>query len=897
MAGFISVRAQDAVRTEDDDSPTTSYAKISLLYDQDKTELSNNYSVSAVNSDKLSKTISFSLFESVKGRLNGYDDYLVRGYASVNQGPVMFLLDGFEISADFIDNIDIEEIESITIMKDAASTALFGLRAANGILSIKTKRGHIGKPTIKAEGSFGLYTIMETPEYFNSYDYTGFYNEALQNDGLPTLYTEDERNKYRTEQPFYPNTDWYGEALKNTANIGKAGLTIQGGSPIVKYFVHANYFTKSGFFKHTDSNLDYSSQDKHDRFNLRSNFDIRIFEKTHVKADIGGYIYNRNSPRYSNYEIYDALQTMPPTIQGIYTDGKHGGNATYRNNPLALISNSGYRQQHLRSFNFSFKLTQELDAVLEGLKVHGIVNFLNMGLYGDLWSKDFTTEYRTEAGTNVYGFESGLSYSTSFTQLRNMGAEIYFDYRKDWGESSLTALLGLRASKETASGRNQHIGHAGSYGKVAITNKNRYFADLVLGYNGSQYFRPGKRFGFFPALAAGWALSEEDFFNCDFVDLLKIRGSVGLTGSDYAPSAYRFMYFQSYNWSGGYFFRNDNSWHGGISEGMPAYRDLKWENSLKTNLGIDANLNDRFKIGLDFFIDNRSDILVSRQGFTPDMIGVSLPYDNKGKVVSKGIEATLDYVLKANDFTLNLGGYFNFRKSKILEMNETPQPHAYLERTNKPVGQYFGLETVGFFSDQADINNSPKQMFSEVRPGDIKYKDQNKDGVIDEFDVIAIGKSSIPEITFAFYPSVSYRNFTIEALFNGTANHSVYLNTSQFWGFYDQRNLSSSATENRWSTSNTGNAKLPRLTTISNDNNYRLNDLWLKNGSFIKFRYLELRYDFPKQIAGKLFLSNAQLYVRSYNLFSIDHIKDADPENLGPEPNYRQHNIGLKVTF
>lgn len=872
--------------------------EIPLLYDQEKTEQSNIYSVSYLGTDKLSKTISFSLFDAVKGRLSGYNDYVVRGYASVNQGPVMFLLDGFEINSNFIDNIDIEEIESVTLMKDAASTALFGQKSANGILSIKTKRGIVGKPVIKVEGAYGFNTLMEKPSFFNSYEYTGFYNEALQNDGLPALYSENERNMYKEGNPeYYPNTDWYNEALKNTAPLGKIGLTVRGGSPVVKYFVYADYFSRKGLFKDTGLKHDYSSEEKHDRFNFRSNFDIRVFEKTNIKADVGGYIYERNSPRYSSYEIYDALQTMPPIIKGVYGDGIYGGNATYRNNPLAMISNSGYSKQHTRSFNFSFKLTQDLDAILDGLRFHGIVNILNMGLYNDTWAKDFMTENRTESGINRYGFESELRYSTGFSQLRSMGTDIYFDYNKSWDDSHLTGLIGFRQSSETASGRDQNVANVGTYGQVSYTKQNKYFADLVMGYNGSQNFAQDKRFGFFPALAAGWLISEEDYFKSDFVKLLKLRASIGLTGSDYVSNEYKFMYFQSYKWDGGYNLGNDNSWQGGIAEGMPAYPGAKWENSLKSNVGVDVNLNGQFNIGIDFFVDKRSDILVSRSGKVPGMIGIALPYDNKGEVRTYGIEATLDYNYKINDFALDIGGFFNFNKSKIIEMNEIPRAYTYLERTNKPIGQYFGLETLGFFRDQADIENSPKQLFSEVKPGDIKYKDRNNDGIIDEFDEIAIGKSWIPEITFAFYPSVSYKNLTVEALFNGVANRSVYLNTSCFWGFYSQRNLAINATEGRWTEANKGNATLPRLTTLDNKNNYRSNDLWLVNGNFVKLRYVELRYDFPEKTLRNVRIKNAQLYVRAYDLFSFDHIKDADPANLGPEPTYSLKNIGLKLTF
>lgn len=889
-----AINAQNVVVVGQD---STGGKMLPLLYEE-RSYKENIYSASHVFADKLSKTTSFSLFDAIKGRLSGYHS-IIRGNGSVNQGPVMILVDGFEQGAEFVKNIDIEEVESVAVLKDAASTALYGQRAANGILMITTKRGLPGKSVIKVEGTYGMAGITEKPSFYNSYDYTGFYNEARQNDGLPAMYSEAQRQNYKSGgSDFYPNTDWYSEALKDFAPVAKASVVIRGGTPTIKYFVSTNYMNKSGLFENTDSNADYSTQEKHDRFNLRSNFDIQVFKNTSVRADIGGYIYDMNTPGYTSTQIFDALYVMPPTIKGIYENGRYGGNATYRNNPLALIGESGYSKYHYRGLNGAFKLTQDLSDIVEGLRFNGHVNFFNWALYRDNWRKDFSTEFRTPDETTKFGFDGTLAYTTSINQLRNAGTELYFDYTKNWGESSLKALLGFRLARETASGQNQILASMGSYGKVSYANKNRYFADLVMAYNGSQRFAPENRFGFFPALALGWLVSEEDFLkDHNSIELFKLRGSVGLTGSDYVTSAYRFMYFQAYLWSGGYYLRNDNAYQSAIIEGMPAYENAKWENSLKANFGFDLNLRSNLDIGFDLFLDNRYDILVPRDGSVPDMVGIGLPLNNQGKVVSKGLETTVDYSVSAGDFVFNLGGYFNFNKSKIIEMNEIPRPFEYLERTGLPVGQYFGLESLGFFKDQADINNSPKQLFSAVRPGDIKYKDQNNDGVIDEFDVVAIGKSNVPEIIYSFSPSISYKGFAVEALFYGVANYSVYLNTSQFWGFYNQRNLASNAVDGRWTASNPADAKLPRLTTMDNRNNYRLNDIWLVDGSFLKLQQVEARYNLPKAFVNKLKLSDIQIYLRANNVLSFDNIKNADPENLGPEPTYSLKNIGFKLTF
>ncbi|MFW6327425.1 MAG: hypothetical protein ACOC2F_03855, partial [Bacteroidota bacterium] len=323
----------------------------------------------------------------------------------------------------------------------------------------------------------------------------------------------------------------------------------------------------------------------------------------------------------------------------------------------------------------------------------------------------------------------------------------------------------------------------------------------------------------------------------------------------------------------------------------------KWENSLKANLGLDLVMYKNLSFGLDIFLDKRTDILVSRNGNVPDVIGIDLPLDNLGEVTSRGIETTLGYKLTVNDFIFNIDGYFNYNKSKINEMNEIPRSEDYLERTGLPVGQYFGLEAIGFFRDQADIEGSPTQLFSAVEPGDIKYKDQNNDGVVDDFDEVAIGRSRVPEIIYAFTPSVSYKGVTVEALFEGVANRSMMLNTSQFWGFYNQRNIASNAVEGRWTESNKENATVPRLTTMENSNNYRSNDVWLADGSFLKLRLLEVRYDIPTAIVNKMNLEALQIYLRGNNLLSFDKIENADPENLGPVPSYSLKNIGVKIAF
>ncbi|GAB1416063.1 SusC/RagA family TonB-linked outer membrane protein [Paludibacter sp.] len=814
---------------------------------------------------------------------------------------MLILLDGFEQSKDVLDQIGIREIESVSILKDAASTALYGQRAGNGILSIETKRGFIGKPSVKIEATTGLYNMLDKPHFYDSYNYMGFYNEALQNDGLPIRFSEETRLLYKnSNSELYPNTFWYNEALNQYAPLSKVGMSIRGGNDNIKYFVFANFSNQRDIFKIDKS--ESSPTHNHNRINFRTNFDIKLFEFTKVKVDIGGYLQDDNTfpSTYSTLNIFTALQQNPPYIMGQYADGVYGGDASYKQNPLAMLNGSGYTQNHHRYYTANFELIQNLDKVLQGLSFHGKINIMNWSLYSDTWNKNYATEYRQDGTVLKFGFDDALVYTTNTTQIRNMGSELFLDYYRKWSRSEISGILGSRISQEIKTGSNSTRSHLDFFGKVSYIYQYKYFADLVCAYNGSQNFAPGKRFGFFPALAAGWVISNEDWFSNHTLKKLKFRASSGLTGSDYVPSNpvdYRFMYLQRYYWHTGYNLGNDYGNIGGIVQAMPPYLNAKWENSFKTNIGFDLGITEHFNLSLDAFIDDRTDILVSRDGNIPSLIGIELPLVNQGRVISKGIEIATNYSFNAGDFTFGINGYFNYYKSKIIEMNEIPQAYPYLNRTGHAPGQFFGMESIGFFKDQDDIDNSPKQLFSEVRPGDIKYKNQNDDNVIDEFDMVAIGKSNVPEILYAFAPSIEFKGIKITALFEGVANRTVFASSSQFWAFNGQANITSNAVKGRWTLENTDNVTLPRLTTIDNKNNYRTNDIWLKNGAFLKLRNVELSYNFPQRWTQPLKISQLTIYVRGNNLFSLDHIENGDPEDMSIMPAYSLKNIGFKLTF
>jgi TonB-linked SusC/RagA family outer membrane protein len=878
-------------------------------------------SISTIGADQLAKSSALNSENALYGLLPGLavmqnggvagsqsPDMFIRGKGTMNNANILVLVDGFERP---LSSISIPEIERITVLKDAAALAVYGQRGANGVLLVTTKRGE--NLALKVDISFesGLNQAFRLPEFYDANAYATAFNEARANDGLTARYTNDELAAFKSggSPQLYPNVNWFDQVLRNYGSNANFNASFTGGTKNVKYFTILNYQKENGLFDHGDVNA-YSTQAEYSRFNFRSNLDIELTRNTHFKINVAGNIYNMNRPGTVANDIFDAMYSIPSAAFPVKTlNNKWGGTVIYNNNPMALLTGTGYATTHSRTLLFDASLKQNFDKYLKGLSGEVALSYDNSATYWDGKTKKFeyqTTQIQRDATTGAiadtiyttYGQETSLSpFSSLGSQWRHSNFWGKLNYFTSRGQSSLNAMLLYQQDKATNNGQYHTFLHQSMIGSARYSYADKYFAALTVSFSGSSVLPQNERFGLFPAVSGAWLLNKESFLaNSNAVRLLKLRASWGITGNDLmSPN----LYDQGYYSNTGYYFTSNNTAQGGYYEGRLATQQLTYEKSYKTNVGVDANLYEKLAASLDVYYDKRNDILISTNGIISDVLGVNPSFKNIGVVSNKGVELSLNWNDQIGSIKYNLGGQFSFTRNKIIEMAESYRAYDYLKRTGKPIGQAFGMEASGFFKDLNDIANNPKQLFSVVAPGDIKYKDQNNDHVIDQLDEVPIGYSTdYPEVYYSFNLGLEYRGFGLDAQFQGTANQSVYLNTkSVFWPLRDNTTISTFS-DNRWTPATSSSASLPRLTTLNNLNNYRQNTIWMENGGYLKLRTAEVYYELPKHSVEKLKLNKARIFVRGMNLLSFDKVKIMDPEEIGTGyPTLRSYYLGINVAF
>ncbi len=876
--------------------------------------------LSTVDADQLSKSSALNPENALYGLLPGLSvmqnggiaegrgpDMFIRGRGTMNSATILVLVDGFERP---LSSLSTAEIQSVTVLKDAAALAEYGLRGANGVLLITTKRGQNNALKVDISYQHGVNQAFRLPEFYGANEYATALNEALSNDGLPLRYNNADLSSFKSgDSPsLFPNVNWNKEVLRDYGTNSNFNATFVGGGERIKYFASLNYQNETGLFNHTDNNI-FSTQQKYSRLNFRTNLDIDLTKNTLFQINVGGNIYDANRPGTAADNIFNALYTIPSAAFPVKTlNSIWGGTNIYNNNPVALATATGYATTHSRTLLFDVRIKQNLDNIVKGLSGEIALSSDNAATYWDGKTKSFkyqTTDIQHDASGAIvgpiytnYGLETALApYSQLGGQWRHDNIWGKLNYYTSWGQNTLNAMVLYQQDKKVDNGQYHTYKRQIVVGNANYNYSQKYYASLSMSYSGSSILPSSDRFGFFPAISGSWLVNKESFLaDSKAIKLLKIRASWGITGNDLmSPN----LADQGYNSSGGYFFTNNNTATGGFGEGMLATQQLTYEKSYKTNLGVDANLWGKLDATFDAFYDKRNDILVSTSGKTSYVLGVTPSYQNLGVTANKGIELSLNWKDQIGSINYHVGGQLSFARNKITEMAEIHQPFDYLKRTGNQIGQVFGMQVIGFFKDENDITNSPKQLFSTVKPGDFKYKDQNGDNVINEQDNVPIGYNTAnPEIYYSFNLGFSYKGFGVEALFQGTANQSVFLNTpSVFWPLSGNKTISAYS-DNHWTTATSTSATLPRLTTLNNDNNFRSNTTWIENGSYLKLRTAELFYELPKKSIEKFKLSKARIFVRGMDLFSIDKVKVMDPEELGTGyPTLRTCYLGVNVAF
>ncbi len=906
-------------------------------------------SVTTIEPKKLI-TSNANLSSSFAGQLSGVlavqrsgepgsdqSDFWIRGVSTFNANSqkAMVLVDGVERD---MNNVDPMDIESFSILKDATATAVYGVRGANGVVLINTKKGKTGAPQIQVQLEQSMNAPVQLPKYIDGVKYMEIYNEACRNSGVAEKFSQVRIDKTRSgeDSDLYPNVDWMNEVFQNFSTNEKVNMNVSGGSDKIRYYVSGAYLHENGILK-TDEMEDKKSRLKFDRFNFRSNIDIDLSKTTLFKLNLGGYYKEKGAPGFDVSDIFTAtLAATPISYPKIYSDGSYAHLGGSQINPWMASTHSGYSMNTENQIESTIALEQKLDFITKGLSAKGLFSFDAYNNQLTVLQKNPTTYYATgrdSDGALILKPEEGTDYvslsNESNTSSRGTYIEAQINYQTKIADvHNISALILYNQSGSKYTPAYSEVGSLpyrtnGLAGRLTYSYADRYFAEGNFGYNGSENFAPGKKYGFFPSVAVGWLISQESFYSKSFakyINKLKIKASYGLVGNDQISASRRFGYLTILTTGlNGYSWGSDGKYTwGGI--GVSEYGDtqMTWEQARKTNFGFEAGFLNMIDLSIDYYREYRSDIYM-RMNSVPASTGISnLPYGNLGEMSNHGVDASLIVNKKINkDIFLSFNGSFTYAHNKIEKMDEPESKYAYQNKTGKRYGQTFGLLAEGLYA--ADDFNSDGSLKSglaipsymnHVFPGDIKYTDYNNDGVINDYDKVAIGYAQNPEIVYGLGASIQYKNFDFGFLFQGVSHTSLMLGNDDngISSFFfpcqssgTQGNIFNNI-DDRWTSENPRqNVFWPRLTTNGiNKNNNQPSTWWLRNANFCRLKNLEIGY---KINALKSKISLLRVYLRGTNLltWSKDFKNLWDPELASPNgmkyPSNRVVTLGLEVNF
>jgi len=856
-------------------------------------------------------------------------DIWIRGIATMSNSTPLVLVDGVERS---FNNIDPNDIESFTILKDASSTSVFGVRGANGVILITTKKGRPGRTDISLDFYTGLTNFTRLPETADGVAYMQMANEASVTRGGNPIYSDSAIHKtYTQEDPYlYPNVNWFKEIFNKFGRNRKANLSMRGGNEKSSFYVSAGYYDETGLFK-TDGLQKYNTSIKFTRYNFSSALTIKATKTTTVDLGIKGWISNGNYPgtttdgsTATDDIFYMALKTYPILYPKMYPDGKEpfistGGGL---NSAYALLVNHGYMTIFQNQVMSDLQVKQDLGFITKGLSARFLYSFDASANNTLMRTKNPSSYYATgrDANGNLVYTVTGsgqdyLGFSRNNGGSRQFYLEGAINYANTFGRHKVGGMILYNQSDKVDATANDLIGSIpyrslGSVGRFTYSYDDRYLAEATFGYNGAENFSPNKRFGFFPSFAAGWVISNEKFYHFNNVfQLLKLRGSYGQVGSSRIDGR-RFAYVGTVANTNNYWYGQDrgNSITGVDISDYPV--DATWETEKDLNLGFEfKTLGNALYIQTDVFKRRRENIFLSR-GVVPDFLGIrNNLLGNLGTVESEGIDITAEYSKPIGKVTVSIRGTFTYNKNKRVEDDSPAQPYPWLESRGLPVFFRRGYQATGYYTD-AEIND-PKvaRTTGVVQAGDLKFKDLNGDGVIDGNDVSVMGRDQVPQILYGFGSSIGWKQFSLSAFFQGTGLVDFYLGND----FMPFRNGSArgslySNIKDRWTPDNPRqDAFYPRLSYGADINqNYAGNSHWVMNGQFLRLKTLDFGYTLKKGALHKYGVQNMRMYIIAYNLFTITPFKLWDPELGGGSgiggagtryPNIRTFSVGVNVNF
>ncbi|MEY8685535.1 SusC/RagA family TonB-linked outer membrane protein [Bacteroides sp. AN502(2024)] len=902
--------------------------KVNYGFGLQQTHVESTGAVSTVYAEDIEKSSAFSIGNSLYGNVLGLTtmqssgvvweqmpSMYIRGLKTLNNNGILLVVDGLERDNNWqvLKYITPEEVESVSVLRDAAAVALYGYKGVNGVVNIVTKRGKYNTREINFSYDHAFNYMIRKPEMADAYTYASALNEALMNDGKQVRYSQDELNVFKngTSPYLYPNVDWWKEVFRDRGASDIATLSFRGGSTKMRYYTMMNLQNNRGFIKNFDANDDYSTQEKYSKANFRTNLDIDLSPRTKMQANIVGILNEFSRPGMGSDNLISKLYSLPSAAFPIRTEsGLWGGNTTWGENwnPVALTEGRAYSKGHTRGLYADMSLRQDLSSLTKGLGVSVRMGYDNLASYWENHTKGYKYGMASVASWNnglpVAGEETTGGKDTEMSgdskldwQYRAFNFQLNVDWQRQFGAHSLYSMLLYAYKYDNAKGINNTFYHQNAGWYTHYGFKNRYFADFTLMASASNLLAPDHRWNVSPTVGLAWVLSNEKFMqNQSVVDFLKLRASFGMLNTDNIPT--NGYWNETVGGGSGYPINNNFGGDSGWQEGRLASVNGTTEKAYKYNVGVDATLFKGLILTVDGFYERRSDIWVSSAGQNSAVLGATSPYVNAGIVDSKGMEIGANYNKKIGDVKLNLGGTFTYNRSKIIEMLEEPAAYDYTRSTGHPVGQIFGLQASGYFVDQADINNSLPQQFGPVKAGDIKYKDMNGDNVINSDDRVAMGyNSTCPETYYSFNFGLEWRGLGFSAQFQGVGNYTAILSGTYYHPLVGNSTISNYVYQNHW-TPESPSARFPRLTTETIENNQQTSSLWLADRSFLKLRNCEVYYKLPASWLSKFWMKNAKVYVRGVDLLCFDSIEQLDPEAMsGSYPATRSVHVGLSVGF
>jgi TonB-linked SusC/RagA family outer membrane protein len=893
--------------------------------------------LSSISAVGLKQTPASNLGIALAGRLPGLTvlqrsgvpggeamEFYIRGRSTVNGSNPLTLVDGVE--RDF-NALDPREVETITILKDASATAVYGVRGANGVIMVTTRRGHSGKPIIDVTVEQSWQAPTRLPEMTSAYDYALLRNQVEQQNGRPSIYNDYTLERYRLgdRTDLYPVRDFVHEFMKNASPMQRVNVNVSGGTDKMRYFTTVGYLHQDGIFKTEKfSEYDYDPASKANRVNFRSNFDIEVNDRLKMFLNISGYMQKKNDPvivpnnatyldDVNGYSIVigTLLQTPSNYHNDLTPDGEvlsnslKGGNVN--NVPYGMLNRSGFRNTQANQVTTTLGAEQQLDFITEGLSIKAIASYdayssnqqvrqRTFQLYEAV--KDATApdsiRYQT-IGTLTNSTLSDAQYQ-NFSNLFNLDASL--NYARSFDLHDVTAMLLFNRYQRIVNIELPY-NYIGLVGRLTYAYAHRYLAEINFGYNGSEQFAPGHKMGFFPSFSAGWVFSEENFVRnaLPWLTFAKLRASYGQVGNDNMGGR-RWAFLTL--WNGSY-------------ESQIGNAQLEWEKAAKYNVGLETRFFHDLLFEADVFYEKRNNILIPATGLVPTGIfgtgGVYnsgiLPRINAGEIENKGFELTVGYLKSFRpDVRLNLRLNGAFNRNKVLYLSEVLLPEDYacrLRSTGFRLGQPFGYETAGFFNtdqdlldwyDQTGIGSAPKL-------GDLKYKDKNGDGVITEQDQVPTSDPEVPEWTFGGALSFEFKGIDFSMMWQGVANRSYMLAGQRIWETYNFNQWHKEAwNQERYDAGE--KISYPRLEPGS-DANKKSSDFWYVDGSYIRLKNLELGYTLPSKISAKIAASTVRVYVNGLNLLTFDKypVKYQDPEQNNEllYPVFKAYNVGLNISF